>query len=229
MNAQIDVRHVLPTVRVPTLVLHRTADACLRVDEGRYLASRIPGARMVEFPGADHLPFVGDQEAMLVEIERFLATLQVTSEVERVLSTVLAVKAGNHPLLERFDEHCAREVERFGGRKIDRVGTGPLATFDGPARAIRCACSMMEQAQRDGLPLAAGLHTGECDRIDGLRVSGLAVDIATQVAGLASPGEVVVSRTVRDLVAGSGLRFRERGVLALRHDLGDWPLFQVNS
>ena len=225
MNAQIDVRHVLPSVRVPALVIHREGDMCLRVEEGRYMASRIPGARMVVLPGADHLPFVGDQDAILDEIERFLATLR-PEPVERVLATVLSVQAG--AAQARFDEYCAREIERFGGRKIGGLA-GPLATFDGPARAIRCACALVRAAEREGLRLAAGLHTGECDRLEGARVAGLAVDIATQVSLRAAPGEVVVSRTVRDLVAGSGLRFQEAGVLVLRHDLGDLPLFQVAS
>lgn len=233
MNAEIDVRHVLPSIRVPTLVLHRTDDECLRVEEGRYVASRIPGARFVELPGGDHLPFVGDQDALLDEIEEFLTGFRREVDLdERVLATVLTAR---YPVddagapaesLERLRAAALTELEWFGGRAIEPQPWGVRAAFDGPARAIRCACALSAAARRIGRSIRIGLHTGECDRL-GDRVSGTAVAISETVAAQAADGEVVVSRTVRDLVAGSGLRFDHRGI----HDLGDvagaWRLFAV--
>jgi len=240
MNAEIDVRHVLPTVRVPTLVLHRTGDGCLKVEEGRYVASLIPGAKYVEQPGRDHLPFVGDQDALLDEIEEFLTGVRHAPEPDRVLATVLFVRIVDSParatavgvarwrdLIGRFQAHVRKEIDWFRGRESDMAGTGPLATFDGPARAVRCACAISEYAARLGIQVHAGLHTGECDILENDQVGGLAVTIGAAVRDLAGPGEVLVSSTVKDLVAGSGIEFEDRGGHALAGIPGEWRLFKV--
>jgi pimeloyl-ACP methyl ester carboxylesterase/DNA-binding winged helix-turn-helix (wHTH) protein/class 3 adenylate cyclase len=244
MNADIDVRHVLPSIRVPTLVIHRAGDACLKVEEGRYVAEKIPGAKYVELPGVDHLPFVGDQDAILDEIEEFLTGVRHAPEHDRVLATVLFTRvteedegeelaaAASHrerpskDLLERHQAHVRRQLELFKGREIEMKGGQLLATFDGPARAIRAASAISDFALRLGLKLKAGLHTGECDVIDD-HVGGIAVGIGAQVAAKATAGEVLVSHTVKDLVAGSGLRFEERGALVLDEIPGKWGLFAV--
>jgi pimeloyl-ACP methyl ester carboxylesterase/DNA-binding winged helix-turn-helix (wHTH) protein/class 3 adenylate cyclase len=239
MNAEIDVRHVLPSIRVPTLVIHREGDLCLKVDEGRFVASNIPGSKYVELPGVDHLPFVGDQDAILDEVEEFLTGVRHAPEYDRVLATVLftqivdsaaqAAKVGERrwrDLLERHQAHARRELELFKGREIEMVGEGLLATFDGPARAIRCACAISDSAARLGIKTRAGLHTGECDVMED-KVGGIAVEIGAQVAARASIGEVLVSNTVKDLVAGSGIRFEERGTHALEDIPGEWRLFAV--
>lgn len=235
MNSQIDVRAVLPSVRVPALVLHRKDDHCLKVEEGRFVASLIPNATFVELDGADHLPFVGDQDAIVDEIRQFLIAVQHDPDLERVLATVLFTRqsgsshlAAEHQL-KKWRGQSSKEVERHGGRSIERGGTLSFAVFDGPARAIRCACSLVEDGARSGLLIGAGLHTGECDRLEADAIGGLAVDIATQIVSQAAPGEVLVSRTVRDLVAGSGFRFENRGTLPLRLDLGEWPIFRVHQ
>ena len=243
MNAEIDVRDVLPTIRVPTLILHRTGDMCLKVEEGRYVAGRIPGARFVELPGEDHLPFVGDQEALLAEVEEFLTGVRHTLEPDRMLATVLFVQIVDSPvraaefgesrwreLLQRLHGHVRKEIEWFRGREIDMTGTGPLAIFDGPARAIRCACAIIEYALRLGVEARAGLHTGECDMVGGGGgVAGLAVEIGAQIRSRADAGEVLVSSTVRDLVAGSGICFEDRGVHVLGGETGEWRLFKVEG
>jgi DNA-binding winged helix-turn-helix (wHTH) protein/pimeloyl-ACP methyl ester carboxylesterase len=240
MNAEVDVRHVLPTVRVPTLVIHNRGDLCLKVEEGRYVASRIPGARFVELPGRDHLPFFEDQETVLNEIEEFLTGARHVREPDRVLATLLFVnivepdvhaaergEARWHDLIARFRAHVSKEIKWFRGREIDVEGTGPLATFDGPARAIRCACAVSEYAARLNIEVRAGLHTGECDLLEGGRVGGLAVEIGRHVRERARAGEVLVSHTVKDLVAGSGITFEERGAHAFEGLPGDWRLFRV--
>lgn len=224
MNAEIDIRPILPMVRVPTLVLHRTGDKCLRVEEGRYVAKRIPGAKYIEFPGDDHLPFVGDQDAILDEIEQFLTGTTHAAEQDRVLATVLfasivsdlpvPVDTGaslGRGMLYRFIAHVGKEIQLFRGRCVEVVDTLISATFDGPARAIRCASAIQDIARRLGIEVKTGLHTGECD-IAGNRVSGLAVEIASAVVKVASPGETLVSGTVKDIVAGSGIEFEDRGV-----------------
>jgi DNA-binding winged helix-turn-helix (wHTH) protein/pimeloyl-ACP methyl ester carboxylesterase/class 3 adenylate cyclase len=239
MNAEIDVRHVLPTIRVPTLVIHRAGDLCLKVEEGRYVAQRIPGAKYVELPGLDHLPFVGDQNAILDEIEEFLTGVRHNSEGDRVLATVLfaeasgplvkAVERGDRDsqdLIDRFHMHVRKEIELFRGREVGHSQTKFLATFDGPARAIRAASTIIKAAARLGVAVRAGLHTGECD-IQDHKVTGTAVQIGTQVAARAAPGEVMVSSTVKDLVAGSGIRFSDRGTYSFGADLGDWRLLAV--
>ena len=240
MNAEVDVRHVLPTIRVPTLVLHRTNDLCLKVEEGRYVAERIPGAKYVELPGEDHLPFVGDQDSMLSEIEEFLTGVRHTAEPERVLATVLFARIVDSPqhaaergegewrsLVERFRAHISKEVAWFRGREIDMTGAGPLATFDGPARAIRCACAIREYAARLGIEIRAGLHTGECDLLDESRVGGVAVEVGREIRDRAGAGEVLVSQTVKDLVAGSGLEFDRRGAEVFDQIPGEWQLYKV--
>jgi DNA-binding winged helix-turn-helix (wHTH) protein/pimeloyl-ACP methyl ester carboxylesterase/class 3 adenylate cyclase len=241
MNAEIDVRHVLPTVRVPTLVIHREGDECLKVEEGRYVAAAIPGARYVELPGEDHLPFIGDQDAILDEVEEFLTGVRHALEPDRVLATVLFLSIADSParsaelgearwqdLLARLRAHVRKEIEWFRGREVDMTGAGALATFDGPARAIRAACAIREYASRLGVEARAGLHTGECDLTGDGRIGGLAVEIGRAVRDSAAPGEVLVTSTVRDLVAGSGIAFAERGALSPTGAPGEWRLFKVD-
>jgi pimeloyl-ACP methyl ester carboxylesterase/DNA-binding winged helix-turn-helix (wHTH) protein/class 3 adenylate cyclase len=237
MNADIDVRHVLPSIRVPTLVIHRAGDACLKVEEGRYVAEHIPGAKYVELPGIDHLPFVGDQDAILDEIEEFLTGVRHAPEHDRVLATVLftyivdaaseqARERQRRDIVERHQAHVRKELELFKGREIEMNEGGLLATFDGPARAIRAACAIQDFARRLGIKLKVGLHTGECD-VMGDKVGGIAVEIGAQVAKKAAVGEVLVSHTVKDLVAGSGIRFEEKGVHVLNDIPEKWGLFAV--
>ena len=236
MNSEIDVCPVLPSVRVPTLILHRTDDRCLLVEEGRYVAGMIPGARFVELPGEDHLPFVGDQDAMLDEIEEFLTGSSRSLELDRVLATVMCVRASvaadavnraaRPDLLDRFYAHARKELEWFRGRWFAPQRTGFISTFDGPARAIRCACALSAAAPRYGVEVSIGLHTGECD-VRNDTISGDAVDLAAQVASHAATSEVLVSRTVKDLIAGSGLRFEDHGKHALAGVAGGWRLFAV--
>lgn len=235
MNSEVDVRHVLPTIRVPTLVIHRTGDLCLRVEEGRYVAQSIPGATWVELPGVDHLPFVGDQDAIVDAIQQFLTGTHRTAESPDVLATVMAVTLDPPSApdeqswiekLERHSAHARREVELFRGRAFGGEGDLLLAAFDGPARAIRCATAIRDFAQQLPVSLRIGIHTGECRLVEP-RPIGSSVEIACTIAGIARPGEVLASRTVRDLVAGSGLVFRAGGVHVLPEVPGDSPLFVV--
>ena len=239
MNAAIDVRGVLPAIRVPALIIHRTGDTCLKVEEGRYVAQNIPGAQFIELPGVDHLPFVGDQDEILYQVEEFLTGVRHAPEPDRMLATVLfartigpasGVAAPSEARwlesLDRYHAQIRKEVERFRGRDIEMSSDGFLATFDGPARAIRTACAIREAAIRLGIDTKAGLHTGECDITDH-RVTGMAVNIGEQVVEQAEPGEVLVSRTVKDLVAGSGIAFEDRGEHALKGVAGEWRLFSV--
>ncbi|HKV37302.1 MAG TPA: alpha/beta fold hydrolase [Pyrinomonadaceae bacterium] len=235
MNAEIDVRNVLPSIRVPSLVIHRSEDQCLKVEEGRFVAERIPGAKFVELPGNDHLPFVGDQDVILDEMEEFLTGVRHAHEPDTVLATVLFTRiAGTNnqlrlsnweELLRRLRAHIAKEIEWFRGREVDMVGDRPLAIFDGPARAIRCALAITEYASRLGVETRAGLHTGECEIVDG-KVAGQAAEIGECVANEAEAGEVLVSGTVKDLVAGSGIKFEDRGIRVMSH-CGEWRLFAV--
>lgn len=238
MNAEIDVRNVLPSVRVPSLVIHREGDTCLKVEEGRYVASLIPGCKYVELPGIDHLPFVGNQDEILDEIESFLTGVRYADEYDRVLATVLSVeliKPDNERELSNWEfviensrGYVRKQIELFKGKMVDYDSDGLFATFDGPARAIRCACALRDAAARLNLQAKSGLHTGECDVYDS-RVGGVAVELSKRVASEAEAGEVLVSRTVKDLVAGSGLRFNERGMYSFDNDLGEWRLFTVES
>ena len=231
MNAEIDVRQVLPTIRVPSLVIHRTDDMTLKIEEGRFVADSIPGSKFVELPGKDHLPFVGDQDAILDEVEEFLTGVRHRLEPDTVLATVLfarivsSAKTADDDLLNRLRNQIAKEITWFRGRELDMLGDRPLAIFDGPARAIRCAQAILEYASRLGVQLRAGLHTGECEIVGG-RVSGMATQVGECVANEALAGEVLVSSTVKDLVAGSGIEFEDRGTRNLC-DVGEWRLFAV--
>jgi pimeloyl-ACP methyl ester carboxylesterase/DNA-binding winged helix-turn-helix (wHTH) protein len=232
MNAEIDVRHVLPTIRVPALVIHRTGDRCLKVEEGRLVADSIPGAKLVELSGSDHLPFVGDQDAILDACEEFLTGVKHSMEPDRVLATVLVTETGDGDEngLENLHRHrlyVDRELEWFRGRKVESNGK-LLATFDGPARAIRAACAIRESARRLGLKSKSALHTGECDVSDHL-VAGVAVDVARQLEQRAGPNEILVSSTVKDLVAGSGIEFRPRGTEVFEGVPGEWNVFTVEQ
>ena len=229
MNAEIDVRHVLSSIRVPSLVIHRSDDQCLKVEEGRFVAERIPGAKFVELPGEDHLPFVGDQDAILDEAEEFLTGVRHRIEPDTVLATVLVARiAGAKEDVERrLHTHITKEIDWFRGREIDMVGDRLLAIFDGPARAVRCATAITEYASRLGLETRAGLHTGECEMIDG-KVAGRAAQMGMCVVHEAAVGEVLVSSTVKDLVAGSGIEFEDRGIHDLK-ECGEWRLFAVQK
>jgi len=237
MNTQIDIRAVLPTITVPTLVIHHTDDRDANVEEGRWIAAQIPGARFLELPGEDHLPWAGDQDRLLDEVEEFLTGTRPVHEPDRVLATVLftdivgsterAAELGDRRWRELLEAHEAAvrgELARYGGHEVDSAGDGFLATFDGPARAIRAAHAIQESVRRLGLELRAGLHTGECELANG-RVRGIAVHTGARVAALAGPGEVLVSSTVRDLVAGSGIAFEERGEHELKGVPGTWRLY----
>ena len=240
MNMEIDVRHVLPSVRVPTLILHRTGDRLTFVEQGRYLAERIPGARLAELPGDDHMPFLNSDQ-IIDEVEEFLTGTRNVAETDRVLATVLftdiagstehAATLGDRrwrDVLAGYYGTARRELARFRGREVDTAGDGLFAAFDGPARAVRCAEAISAGVRSLGIEVRAGLHTGECEMI-GDKVGGIAVHIGARVASLARPGEVLVSNTVKDLVAGSGLTFTERGVHALKGVPGEWPLFAVTQ
>jgi class 3 adenylate cyclase len=237
MNQLIDIRGLLPAVRVPTLVIHRAGDRLVPVEQGRYAAKQIPNAKYVELPGDNHLFGAGDIDLVTDEIEEFLTGVRPVPEIDRVLATVLftdivgsterAAALGDHAwrgLLEAHHEIARREVERHRGRAIEFVGDGLLATFDGPARAIRCACAIAEAVRTLGIEIRAGLHTGEVE-LAGSAVRGIAVHIGARVAAEAAAGEVLVSSTVKDLVAGSGIRFADRGPRALKGVPGEWRLF----
>jgi len=241
MNAEIDVRAVLPTIRVPTLVLHRSDDAAVPIGMGRYLGERISGAKFVELPGVDHIVFLGNTDVLVDEIEEFLTGMRRGVEVDRVLATVMftdivdstrrASDLGDRRWRDLLNDHHAlvrEEIARHRGREIDTAGDGFLASFDGPALGIRAACAITAAVRRRlGLEVRAGIHTGECEVI-GPKLSGVAVHIGARVAALAGPGEVLVSQTVKDLVAGSDLRFEARGSHALKGVPGEWHLYAVD-
>ena len=241
MNFEIDIRHVLPAIRVPTLLLHAVGDRSVPVSASRYMAQQIPGAKYVELPGLDHTPVRGNSEAILQEIRRFLVSAQQPVEVDRVLATMLfsdivgsterAVTLGDRSwreLLARHHQVVRHELQRFRGHEVDTAGDGFLATFDGPARGVRCASHMVEALRPLGLSIRVGLHTGECELV-GNKVAGIAVHIGARVATVAQPGEVIVSSTVKDLVAGSGLRFGDRGIQTLKGIPEPWHLFAVDQ
>jgi pimeloyl-ACP methyl ester carboxylesterase len=239
MNDEIDIRHILPAIRVPTLLLHSVRDATIPIGASRYMAERIPGARLVELPGEDHLPWLTDSEAILGEIEEFLTGVRHAVEPDRVLATVLftdivgstekAAALGDrrwHDLLDKHHALIRTDLARFRGREVKTTGDGILATFDGPARGVRCACAIAEEVRPLGIEVRAGLHTGECEMM-GDDVGGIAVHIGARVAALAGAGEVLVSSTVKDLVAGSGLRFGDRGSQSLKGIPGEWHIYAV--
>ncbi|MEP6908966.1 MAG: adenylate/guanylate cyclase domain-containing protein [Actinomycetota bacterium] len=238
MNSLVDTRHILPAIRVPTLVLQRTHDRDVTVEENRWVAEQIPGARFVELPGDAHILWAGDQDAMLAEIEEFLTGTRPEPEPDRVLSTVLftdivdstrrATDLGDRQWHELVDEHHSRvrrQLGHFRGREIDTAGDGFFASFDGPARGIRAACAIRESVAPLGLEIRAGLHTGECELMQD-KIGGIAVNTGARVASKAGPGEVLVSSTVRDLVAGSGISFEDRGEHELK-GVGAWRLYSV--
>lgn len=237
MFLDTDVRAILPTIHVPTLVLHRHGDRVVNRRAGKELAAQIPGARYVELPGIDHLPWTGDSEAVLGEIEEFLTGGRSEPEPDRVLATVMftdivgsterAAELGDARWRELLAAHQAvvrRELTRFRGREVKTLGDGYLATFDGPARAIRCGGGIGEAARSLGLEVRIGLHCGEVELMED-DVGGIAVHIAARVGALAAAGEVLVSSTVRDLVAGSGIRFADRGAAHLKGIPDEWRLF----
>jgi pimeloyl-ACP methyl ester carboxylesterase len=243
MNKEIDVRDVLPAVRVPTLVLHGEVDTLVPLEVARYVASRMPNARCVEIPGIGHLAFnAGD--AISDEIRRFVTEVRESGawdevEAERALATILftdivgstakAAELGDRgwrDLLERHHAQIRQALSRYRGIEMDTAGDGFFARFDGPARAIRCAREISDEVSRLGIEIRAGLHTGECELLDD-KVTGIAVSIGARVAGLAGPGDVLVSQTVKDLVAGSGIAFADRGVTELKGVPGEWRLYAV--
>jgi pimeloyl-ACP methyl ester carboxylesterase len=256
MNSQIDVRDVLPAISVPTLVLYRRdarfghgaaawrgegEDPITPRGEAAYLAEHIPGARLVELPGADHLPWIGEPDAVLGEVEEFLTGVRTAPEPDRVLATILftdivgstalAARLGDREWRELLERHHAlvrRQLERFRGQELDTAGDGFLASFDGPARGIRCAAAIAESVGALGLSIRAGLHTGEAELVDG-KLAGIAVPIAARIASLAEADEVLVSSTVKDLVIGSQVAFADRGSHELKGVPGAWSLFAVEA
>jgi class 3 adenylate cyclase len=236
MAFEIDIRHVAPSVKAPTLILHRTGDKICHVENARWLARNVEGSRFVELPGADHLPWI-DGDDILDEIQEFLTGVREPAEPDRMLATVLftdivgstdrARELGDRrwrDLLERHNDVVRRDLERFRGVEVDTAGDGFFATFDGPARAIRCARAIVEDVRGVGLDVRSGLHTGECE-LSGNAVRGIAVHTGARVASLAGPGEVLVSSTVKDLVAGSGIDFADRGLHELKGIPGEWRLY----
>jgi pimeloyl-ACP methyl ester carboxylesterase len=239
MSAMIDIRQLLPAIRVPTMVLYR-ADEVL-AEASRYLGEHIPGARVVELPGVDHMPWLGDQASVLDEIEEFLTGVRPHPALDRVLATVLftdivgstelVADLGDRRWRDVLEQHNAlvrRELDRFRGRELSTAGDGFLATFDGPARAVACAVSIRDAARVLGLQIRFGLHTGELE-LAGSDIRGIAVHTGARVAAKAGPGEVLTSSTVRDLVAGSGLEFEDRGSHELKGVPGEWHLYAVAS
>jgi class 3 adenylate cyclase len=243
LNFQIDVGHILPVVRVPTLVLHRAADALVPVQLGRDFAAQIAGAKYIEYPGGDHAFWSGDVESLLGDIEEFITGHRETESVdlERILATVLftdivdstrrAAEMGDQNwrrLLDSHDQLARQTVERHRGNLIKNTGDGILATFDGPGRAVRCALAFSAAAKQIGLPLRSGLHTGEIE-VRGRDIGGIAVHAAARVMANSGPEEVLVSRVVSDLVAGAGLKFDKRGAYELKGIPGRWDLFAASA
>ena len=239
MNREIDVRHVLPATRVPTLIVHRTGDRLIDVQHARYLAHHIPGAKLIELAGEVHTPWMGNRDELLNAVEQFLTGKTRTHEPERLLATVMftdivgsteraAVLGDNRwrELLEAFYARVRELLQLYHGREISTAGDGFLAAFDGPARAIRCAGAIREAVRALGLDVRCGVHTGECELV-GKGLAGIAVHIGARVSALAGSGEILVSQTVRDLVAGSGLSFNERGKHHLKGVPDEWRLFEA--
>jgi len=240
-NSEIDIRRVLPTIGVPTLVLHRSGDPLCPVAGARYIAANIPGATYVELPGEDHMPFVGDIDALLDPVQEFLTGAPPAVELDRVLATILvidivdstgrAIQLGDlrwQALLESWRMLVRQQLARFRGDERNLTGDGFLATFDGPARAIHCANAIATAVPSLGIEIRAGVHTGECI-LSAPELDGIAVHIAARTMSLAAPSEIVVTSTVRDLVAGSSIRFAERGRRTLKGIPGIWQVFAVES
>ncbi len=240
-NIQIDVRDILPSIRTPALILHATGDRSANVGHGRYLAEHIPGARLAEIDTDDHLPWLEGSDELLDHVEEFVTGVRHAAPDDRILCTILftdivdstkhAAEAGDRQWRDLLDAHHAavrQEIEAFQGREINTTGDGFVATFDGPARAIRCARAAEDAVRRIGIDIRAGLHTGECE-LRGGELSGLAVHIAARVSALAGTGEVLVSRTVKDLVAGSGIVFEDFGVHPLKGVPDPWQLYRVSA
>jgi class 3 adenylate cyclase/pimeloyl-ACP methyl ester carboxylesterase len=239
MYKEIDVRHILGAIAVPTLVLHRKGDLVVQAGAGRHIAESIPGGRFVELPGGDHLPWAGNWHPLVGEVEEFLTGERGARDIDRVLATVMftdivgstesAARLGDRgwgDLVARHDELVRRQLERYRGRPVKTLGDGFLATFDGPARGIRCAREIAEGVRSLGIEIRAGLHTGECELV-GDDVAGMAINIGARVSSLARPGEVLVSATVKDLVFGSGIEFADRGEHRLKGVPGGWRLYSV--
>ena len=237
---RIDVRDILSSIQVPTLLLHRSEDRAIPVEGSRLMADQIPNAKYVELEGKDHLWFLGDVDAIFDELQEFLTGARRNAAVDRMLATVLftdivdstrrVAELGDRRWRELLGEHDAlvrRELERFRGREVKTVGDGFLATFDGPARAVTGAAAIRDAVQPLGIEVRAGLHTGECEMI-GEDIAGVAVNIAARISDLAGPSEVLVSRTVTDLVYGSGIEFEDRGQAELKGIPETWQLFAAN-
>jgi class 3 adenylate cyclase len=242
MNREIDISGVLPAIRVPTLIIHRTDDMTVSVEGGRFLAEQIPGARLAEFAGRDHLPYLGENaDDILDEIQEFVTGSRPIVEPDRVLATVMftdivdstkhATQLGDRrwrAVLEQHDAAVRHELSRQRGREVKALGDGFLATFDGPARAVRCASAIANAVRPLGIEIRSGVHTGEIE-LTGEDIAGIAVHIAARIASLAQGGQVLVSTTVRDLVAGSGLTFRDEGTHALKGIQEQMRLFSVTA
>jgi pimeloyl-ACP methyl ester carboxylesterase len=239
MLRDIDVRHVLPTIRVPALILHAVGEATVDIRDARYMAERIPEAKLVELPGADHLPWLANADTAFEEIAEFLTGERPIAEPDRVLATVLftdivgsterAASLGDrrwHDLLDSHNAAVRRAISRSRGREVGTQGDGFLAIFDGPARGVQCARAIVDSTRSLGIEVRCGLHTGECEKI-GDDVAGIAVHIGARIAALASANEILVSSTVKDLVAGSGLRFSDLGAKALKGVPDAWNVFRV--
>lgn len=239
MNSRADIRDLLPSVTTPTLIIHRRDDQIARIEGARYMAEHMPNARLVELEGSDHLPWLGNSEEVLVEVEEFVAGTRTAQPVDRVLATILftdivdstrhAASVGDaqwRRLLDKHDEISRSEIARFRGRPVKGTGDGYLATFDGPARAIRAATAIKERVAGISIEVRAGIHAGEIELRDD-DIGGIGVHIAARVAAEALPNEVLVSRTVRDLVAGSGIVFAERGNHTLKGVADTWELYAV--
>ncbi|HEY5872036.1 MAG TPA: adenylate/guanylate cyclase domain-containing protein [Gaiellaceae bacterium] len=238
---QIDIREVLPAIRVPTLIVHRIDDPVVPIQASRHLAENISGAKLVELPGEDHFPFVGDADGLVDEVEEFLTGSRPTREPDRVLATVLftdivgstehAAELGDRRWTELLAEHhriVRAELDRHRGKIVRIEGDGALSTFDGPARAVNCATAILRALTSLGLEIRAGLHTGEIE-LAATGAEGIAVHIGARVASLAAPGEVLTSSTVKDLVVGSGIAFVDRGTHALKGVPGEWQLYAVDG
>jgi pimeloyl-ACP methyl ester carboxylesterase len=241
MNIEIDIRAVLPTIGVPTLILHRAGDRLIDVGNSRYMAEHIPGAKYVELEGSDHLPWFGDANTPLGEIQEFLTGVRPTDEYERILTTVLLTDVVGSTAkvasvgdaqwrnqLEAFYQSVRQELARFRGTLIRTTGDGVLATFDGPARAVRCGMAICREARSVGLEARVGIHTGEVQMMDE-EIGGITVHVAARVMDIAGPGEVLVSSTVKDIPAGAGIAFEQRGTHTLKGVPDQWQLFSASD